>query len=71
MVKYWSSKPTSGVRFPPTSMIFNFFNFNTKKITNIITIIFMLLIILMNDFFTGNSFSQKLLLGLSAIFAIY
>ena len=71
MVKYWSSKPTLGVRFPPTSMIFSFFNFNTKKLTNIFSIVFIFLILLMNDFFTGSNFSQKVLLGLGIAFSIY
>lgn len=69
MVKYWSSKPTSGVRFPPTSM--TTINFKSSTITKLLSIFFASALVIMNDFFTGSSFSQKVLLGLGVGFAIY
>lgn len=71
MVKYWSSKPTSGVRFPPTSMNFITKYFNLPNIVNYTTVLLLALLVLTNDFFTGSSFSQKILLGLGVGFAIY
>ena len=70
-VKYWSSKPTSGVRFPPTSMNFYFFNISTKNIMQLLTIFLSALIVTMNDFFTGNVFAQKLLLISAFGFIVY
>lgn len=71
MVKYWSSKSTSGVRFPPTSMIYRILLLKSKSITTILSLIFITLVILMNDFFTGNSFAQKAILGFGFGFAVY
>lgn len=65
MVKYWSSKSTSGVRFPPTSML------SLKDFSKIIFSLFFVLIFHVNDTFTGNVFAQKLLLGLAVGFAGY
>lgn len=67
MVKYWSSKPTSGVRFPPTSMIL----FLTQYITITVSVIGAASAVIFNDWFTGSYFSQKLLLNLSVLFASY
>lgn len=71
MVKYWSSKPTSGVRFPLTSMISIISNFNVKITSKILSTTILAILALSNDLFTGSSFSQKILLGLGVGFAIY
>lgn len=71
MVKYWSSKPTSGVRFPLTSMINIICNFKVKFALKLLALATLTLLALANDLFTGSSFSQKVLLGLGVGFAIY
>lgn len=71
MVKYWSSKPTSGVRFPPTSMNVFKLKLSFINVSNMLALLLLTLISVINDWFTGNSFSQKILLILGIAFAMY
>lgn len=71
MVKYWSSKPTSGVRFPLISMNSRLFIINKSIVTSILSIIIISLLFLMNDFFIGNNFGQRLLLASALGFTLY
>lgn len=71
MVKYWSSKPTSGVRFPLISMNSRLFVINKSIFTNILSITIISLLFFMNDFFIGNNFGQRLLLASALGFTLY
>ena len=71
MVKYWSSKSTSGVQFPPTSMNLWLTKFNKPLFFNILSGGFLILLFLVNDFFVGNNFGQRMLLASSLGFTLY
>lgn len=71
MAKYWSSKSTSGVRFPPTSMHkLNKFSIILTTQNAILSSV-LALVYCSNDWLTSNSFAQKGLLCLGMGFAVY
>jgi hypothetical protein len=71
MEKYWSSKPTLGVRFPPASMLWRLIYVNKTYFFNIISLSLIVLLFMVNDFFIGNNFGQRLVLASALGFALY
>lgn len=71
MVKYWSSKSISGVRFPPTSVNFTLFRVSRSILPKLTFFLLACFLYTSSDLLLGGSFSQKLVFTSCLGLAIY